>query len=93
MPVDGYLVATNYFIDPPDGWPILELPPPHPYNCWTNERLNNALVFFAEIYKGGFNTELMQNLLEIPLNDGGIGFANNAWYETVFSNCYRACRS
>jgi hypothetical protein len=80
--LNGYLIATNHFVDPPVGWPVLELPP-LPYSCWTNERRNNALSF-GNIYKGGFNTELMQNLLAIPVKDGGVSFAENIWFETIF---------
>ncbi|MCD4786474.1 MAG: hypothetical protein K8T10_21825 [Candidatus Eremiobacteraeota bacterium] len=74
----GLLVATNHFVDP--SWGISE-----PFNDkphLTMLRRKNLLAQ-AEKYKGKFNAKKMMDILDIPIDKGGVTRPKHTIYQIV----------
>jgi len=75
---DGLLVSTNHYIDP--SWGI-----PEPISDVSERTLTRRknLLKLGEKYKGNFNREIMKNILDMPIAEGGATHLDKTIYQVV----------
>jgi len=74
----GLLVSTNHFVDP--NWGIAL--PDDEQNELTVTRRNN-LLSLAEVYKGSFDEEIMMEVLDTKIDDGGATQQSETIYQII----------
>ncbi len=77
------LIATNYFHNPPNHWPVLEIPENDYENKWSVLRRSNANQFLLN-HKGSINVSSMFDFMEKDISSGGISFINNPVFQTYY---------
>lgn len=75
----GMIVATNHFVDPV--WNIAELPD-NAGTAYTVTRRNNLLAL-ADKYRGQFDVEKMQQVLDMTIEKGGATEPDGTIYQII----------